>query len=78
MEPRKPQSVEYPAADVAELLQQLMGDTGDVLESMGGFKIKVHHLRAFPWGEVFKALVYRDFRVYVTRKKADLIIEASP
>jgi hypothetical protein len=65
------------AVDLAESLAFLMGDTGAVQESLGGFKIKVYHSRAFPWGEVVKALLYRDFRVSVTRRKADIFIEAS-
>ncbi len=67
-----------PGVDVAESLRYMMGDTGDLQESMGGFRIKIYHVRAFPWGEVFKALLYRDFKVYVTRHKADLYIEAAP
>jgi hypothetical protein len=67
-----------PGVDVAESLRYLMGDTGDLQESMGGFRIKIFHVRAFPWGEVFKTLLYRDFKVYVTRHKADLYVEASP
>ena len=54
-----------------------MGDTGGIQELMGGFRIRVYHLGAFPWGEVMKQLVYRDFKVYVTRHKADLFIEAT-
>ena len=48
-----------------------------VQESLGGFKIKIYHSKAFPWGEVFKMLLYRDFRVYVTRHKADIYIDAN-
>ncbi len=77
MEQRKPPPVSNPSVDLAEHLSYMMGDTGGLQESMGGFKIRVYHLGAFPWAEVFKALVYRDFRVYVTRHKADLIIEAT-
>jgi hypothetical protein len=69
--------VSNPGIDVAQLLRTLMGDTGDLQEAMGGFRIKVYHTRAFPWSDVFKTLLYRDFRVYVTRHKADLLIEAS-
>jgi len=66
-----------PNVDVAESLRYIIGDTGELQDTMGGFRIKVFHTRAFPWGEVFKALAYRDFRVYVTRSKADLLIEAN-
>ena len=69
--------VTNPGVDVAELLRYLIGDTGVLQESMGGFRIKIHHTRMFPWDEVFKALLYRDFKVYVTRQKADLLIEAA-
>ena len=78
MHPKKAGTLLNPAIDVAETLRYVMGDTGDLQETMGGFRIKVFHTRAFPWDEVFKALVYRDFKVYVTRHKADLFIEATP
>lgn len=67
-----------PTIDVAETLRYLMGDTGDLQESLGGFRIRVHHTRAFPWADVFKILLFRDFKVYVTRHKADISIEATP
>jgi hypothetical protein len=70
--------VTNPAADLGEILAYLVGDTGVVQESMGGFRIKVFHTRGFPWDDVFKALLYRNFRVYLTRHKADILIEASP
>ncbi|CAN5436878.1 hypothetical protein BH10PLA1_BH10PLA1_04050 [soil metagenome] len=74
--PKEP-PVTNPGIDVAELLRYLMGDTGDLQDAAGGFRIRVFHASGFPWAEVFKALVYRDFRVYVTRHKADLLIEAT-
>ena len=70
--------VTNPSGDVAQELIDLMGDMGSLNESMGGFRIKVYHARAFPWDEVFKILLYRDFKVYVTRHKADIYIEAAP
>jgi hypothetical protein len=70
--------VANPTADVGEQLRAFIGDTGDVQECMGGYRIKVDHTRAFPWDDVFKALLYREFKVYVTRHKADLFIEATP
>ena len=69
--------VTNPGVDVAELLRFTMGDTGDVQELMGGFRIKIYHARAFPWDQVLRALLYRDFRVSVTRNKADIFIEAA-
>ena len=77
MEHRQPPPVMNPGEDVAELLSHLMGDTGELREVMGGFRIRVFHTRGFPWAEVFKTLVYRDFKVYVTNHKADLMIEAT-
>jgi hypothetical protein len=70
--------VTSPSADVGDILRHLIGDTGRVHDAMGGYKIAVDHTRAFPWDDVFKTLLYRDFRVYVTRHKADIYIEASP
>jgi hypothetical protein len=77
MAERKDHLVTNPSVDIAEVLEQLMGDTGGIQPLMGGFRIKVYHLTGFPWGEVMRQLVYRDFRVYVTRHKADLLIEAT-
>jgi hypothetical protein len=76
MEPRKTPPVTNPNVDVGELLIYLVGETAGVQSSMGGFRIKVYHTRAFPWDDVFKALLYRDFKVFVSRHKADLYIEA--
>lgn len=70
--------VTNPTVDVAEALRWVIGDTGELSESMGGYRIKVFHTRMFPWDEVFKTLLFRDFKVYVTRHKADLFIEAQP
>lgn len=64
--------------DASEELNWLIGDTGALQDWMGGYKIKVFHTRAFPWDDVFKSLLYRNFKVYVTRHKADLFIEAQP
>lgn len=67
-----------PTRDVSEELKWLMADTGDLHPFMGGYKIKIFHTRGFPWDDVMKALLYRNFKVYVTRHKADLFIEATP
>ena len=78
MEQPKVPPVTNPAVDLGEILRYLVGETGVVQELMGGFKIKIFHTRGFPWDDVFKALLYRDFRVFVTRHKADIFIEANP
>jgi hypothetical protein len=70
--------VHNPGVDLARHLHHLIGETGGINEAMGGYRIKVFHTRAFPWDDVFKTLLYRDFRVYVTRHKAYLYIEATP
>lgn len=67
-----------PTVDLGEELSFLVGETGIVQDIMSGYRIKICHTRAFPWDDVFKALLYRDFKVYVTRHKADLFIEAQP
>lgn len=64
--------------DVSTVLAELVRHSGAVQEAYGGFRIKVLHSRAFPWPEVFKELLFRNFRVDVTRHKADLFIEARP
>ena len=78
MEKTKVAPVTNPGVDVGEMLAYLVGETGIVQASMGGFKIKVFHARMFPWDDVFKALLYRDFRVWLSRHKADIYIEATP
>lgn len=78
MENAKTPPVTNPGVDLGQILTYLVGETGVVQESMGGFKIKIFHTRAFPWDEVFKALLYRDFRVFMSRHKADIFIEATP
>ena len=65
-----------PEADLVLVIRNIVGHMGDVEEVPGGFKIKVHHGGSFQWYELFKALVYRDLKVNVTRHKADLYIEA--
>jgi hypothetical protein len=70
--------VTNPTVDVGEELAWLIGDTGTVQPLMGGYKLKVYHAGAFPWDAVFKILLFRDFKVYVSRHKADLFIEAQP
>ena len=67
-----------PTLDVGEEIADLIGDTGGLQEAMGGYRIRVYHSGTFPWAEVFKALLFRDFRVYVTRNKSDIFIEAQP
>lgn len=67
-----------PAAKIAEDLRHLLGDMANVQELPDGFKIKVYHTRAFPWDDVFKMLLYRDYKVNLSRRKADIYIEAKP
>lgn len=67
-----------PTGDLTQDLIDLMGETGVLNEAMGGYRIKVYHARGFPWDEVFKMLLYRDFKIYVNRHKADIYIEALP
>jgi hypothetical protein len=78
MSPKSPAPIVQTTTDVAEELRFLMGDMGGLNETMGGYRIKVYHTRAFPWDEVFKLLLFRGFRVYVTNHKADIYIEAMP
>ncbi|HEX8915672.1 MAG TPA: hypothetical protein VF796_25180 [Humisphaera sp.] len=78
MAPEKVPPVINPTVDIGELLSELIGDTGSVQNLMGGYRIRIYHLRAFPFDEVFKTLLFRDFKVYVDRHKADIFIEAKP
>ena len=76
MDRAKAPPVTNPGLDVATAISELIGDTGGVQEVMGGFRIRIYHARAFPWADVLKILVFRDFKVYVRRHKADMFIEA--
>jgi hypothetical protein len=67
-----------PAIDVGEELQRFIGDTGAVHDVLGGYRIHVYHTRGFPWDDVFKALLYREFQVSLGHHKADIFIEAKP
>jgi hypothetical protein len=78
MAEKKIPPVTNPGVDVGEHLSFVIGETGALQDSMGGYRIKIYHAGAFPFDEVFKTLLYRDFKVYVTRHKADLFIEAQP
>lgn len=69
---------ESPGVDLGQELMKLIGVTGGLQESMGGYRIAIYHGGAFPWDRVLKALLYRDFQVYVTRRKADIFIDAKP
>ncbi len=77
MNPQNPPG-SVPSIDVGEQLRHLIGDTGSVTEALGGYRLAVFHTTGFPWAEVFKVLLYRDFKVNVGRTKADLYIEATP
>ena len=66
-----------PAADMSQLLTVTIGETGELEDKGNAFRIAVFHASSFPWDEVFKALLYRDYKVSVTRYKADLFIEAT-
>jgi hypothetical protein len=66
-----------PDVEIGVVVRDIVGHMGAVEEIGGGFKIKVHHGGAFPWDELFKALLYRDYKVAVTRHKAELFVEAA-
>ncbi len=70
--------VTIPQGDLGELLIDLMGQSGKLIDSMGGYRIRVCHTGMFPWARVLKELVYRGFQVFVTNHKAELYIEAKP
>ena len=70
MDSRKVPPVTNPSLDVGQALSYLMGDTGGLQEQLGGFRIKVYHAKAFPWGEVFKMLLYRGMKALRERLQA--------
>jgi hypothetical protein len=70
--------VTHPTVDVGEQLARFIGDTGTVHDVLGGYRIHVHHTRGFPWDDVFKLLLYREFQVSLGHTKADIFIEARP
>jgi hypothetical protein len=73
----KSATVTNPDADLVGHLNYLIADTATLEEAGNALKIKIFHSRAFPWEDVFKALLYRGFAVKITNHKADLFIEAS-
>jgi hypothetical protein len=76
METKTTPAPTMPSINLAQSLEDLLGDMANVQELPEGFKIKVYHTRAFPWDDVFKMLLYRDYKVNVSRRKADIYIEA--
>ena len=73
---KRPTLVIDPDVDVGVVVRDIVGHMGAVEESAGAFKIKVHHGRSFPWDDLFKSLLYRDYKVSITRIKAELYVEA--
>ncbi len=69
-------SVIDPNIDVGQELARLVGQAGSIENVMGGFRIKVLSTRGFPWEDVVRLLLYRDFKVDVRLQKPDLLIEA--
>ena len=65
-----------PTANVEKELTRIVGDMGFDEQASDAYRIKVAHSRAYPWDDVFKQLLYRDYKVEITNHKADLIIEA--
>lgn len=77
MSDAKPLSVINPDADLPGHLNYLISDTATLEESGSSLKIKIFHSRAFPWEDVFKALLFRGYAVKITNIKADLFIDAT-
>ncbi len=65
-----------PDVEIGIVIRDIVGHMGAVEENGGAFKIKVHHGGSFPWDSLFKALLYRDYKVTITRHKAEIFIEA--
>ena len=66
-----------PRHDLGRQLRQWTAGTADVDEHMGGFRLRVTDTAGFPWAVVFASLLRHEFRVYVNRRDAALVIEAS-
>jgi len=64
------------AADIAQELARLIGDTGNVQNVMGAFRVRVVKPAAFPWEQVFRVLLLHGFGVSVACPEANLVIEA--
>jgi hypothetical protein len=58
-------------------LQLLVSETAGIESTPTGLRLKIFHMRAFPWDDVAKTLLYRNYTVLIVRKKADFFIEAS-
>ena len=74
--PRKMPLVIDPDVEIGIVIRDIVGHMGAVEITGGAFRIKVHHGGSFPWDALFKALLYRDYKVTLTRHKADIFIEA--
>lgn len=74
--PKKSPLVTDPDVEIGIVIRDIVGHMGAVEQNGGSFKIKVHHGGSFPWDILFKALLYRDYKVAITRLKAEIFIEA--
>lgn len=74
--PKKSPLVTDPDVEIGIVIRDIVGHMGAVEQDGGSFKIKVHHGGSFPWDILFKALLYRDYKVAITRLKAEIFIEA--
>jgi len=64
------------AADIAQELARLIGDTGNLQNVMGAFRVRVAKPAAFPWEQVFRVLLLHGFSVGIACPEANLVIEA--
>jgi len=75
--PKKSPLVTDPDVEIGIVIRDIVGHMGAVEQNGDSFKIKVHHGGSFPWDVLFKALLYRDYKVAITRQKAEIFIEAT-
>ncbi len=56
-------------------LKSIIGDTGEVMEHYGGYKIHVKDEINFPWAKIFNFLLDLSFELWIVRD-TNLIVMA--
>ncbi len=64
--------------DPLMIVKDMVRDTGEVSEELGGFLIKVINQNNFPWANVFRYLLSLNHEVWVEIRDEELYIVSCP
>jgi len=64
--------------DPMETVKNMIRDTGEMSEELGGFLIQVKDPDKFPWGDVFQYLLSLNHNVWIDSRDGRLCIVTCP